>query len=176
MNKKIILITILSALLFSLNAWSADKRPISIDDVLQLSEVNSPSLSASRFHELAARKSIDIARANYFPTLNAEAIDSTGFSGSSGLLGVGGLMGSPYRSGISGGLVAQQTIWDFGRTYYDVEASKRQAELSKQDTRVTLYQVKQLALEIYYECAFFRSQRDIWAELSHHSAMITKRA
>lgn len=176
MNKKIILITILSALLFSLNAWSADKRPISIDDVLQLSEVNSPSLSASRFHELAARKSIDIARANYFPTLNAEAIDSTGFSGSSGLLGVGGLMGSPYRSGISGGLVAQQTIWDFGRTYYDVEASKRQAELSKQDTRVTLYQVKQLALEIYYECAFFRSQRDIWAELSHHSAMITKEA
>jgi len=176
MNKRIILFLILGTLFLSLNAWCADKRPISIDTVLQLAEVNSPGLSASRFHELAASKAIDIARANYFPTINAEAIDSTGFSGSSGLLGVGGLMGSPYRSGLSGGLVAQQTIWDFGRTYYDVEANKREAELSQQNTRVTLYQVKQLALEIYYECSFFRSQRDIWAELTHHSAMITKEA
>ncbi len=38
-------------------------------------------------------------------------------------------MGSPYRSGYGAGFVAQQTIYDFGRTYYDVEASNYEANL-----------------------------------------------
>ena len=59
---------------------------------MRLAEKNSPKLSASRFYEIAANKSINIARANYYPTLNLEAIDSTGFPGSSGLTEVGGLM------------------------------------------------------------------------------------
>ena len=56
-------------------------------------------------------------------------------------------------------LSAEQTIWDFGRINIGVEVSKHEAELSKQDTRITLYQVKQLTLEIYYECTYFRTQR-----------------
>jgi outer membrane protein TolC len=153
----------------------ADVWPnISIDEVLRLTEINSPRLTASKYREIVAKKSVDIAKSNYFPTLSAEAIDDTGFAGSAGLLGVSGLMGSPFRSGYGAGLVGQQLIYDFGRTYYDVEASRHEVELSKQDTRVTLYQIKQLALQTYYECAFFRTERDIWGRLSHESEIITK--
>ena len=155
---------------------ASEKRAISIDKVLELAAINSPKLSVSRFQELAAKKSVAIARSNYYPTLSFEAMDSTGFPASSAGMGITGLMDSPYRSGISGGIVAQQTIYDFGRTYHDVEASKREVEFSKQDTRVTLYQVKQLALQTYYECSFFRTQQDTWGFLAHESGIITKEA
>jgi outer membrane protein len=171
--KKNIFLTII---LFSSPLWASENSAISIDKVMQFAELNSPKLSAERFHEIAAKKSIDIAKANYFPTVNFEAIDSTGFPGSSGLAGVSGLMGSPYRSGIGAGLIAQQTIYDFGRTYYDVEASKFESEFSKQNTRVTLYQIKQLALQTFYECAFFRTQSDTWSHLGQESGRITKEA
>jgi outer membrane protein len=175
MKTRIIFVCLTSLFaLTSTDVWAGEKRTMTLDEVLRLAENNSPRLSASRFRELVADKSVDIARANYLPTLRAEAIDDTGFSGSAGLLGIGGLMGSPYRSGYGAGLVAQQTVWDFGRTYYDVEASKREVELSKQNTKVTLYQIKQLALQTFYECAFFKTQRDIWAQLGHESSIITK--
>jgi len=158
-------------------AWTKDKPFISIDEVMRLAELNSPKLSMDRFREIAAKKSVDIARSNYFPTINLEAIDDTGFSGSSAIAtGIGGLMGSPYRSGVGAGVIAQQTIYDFGRTYYDVEAAKYESEFSKQNTRVTVYEVKQLALQTFYECAFFRTERDIWMRLSGESGIITKEA
>lgn len=157
-------------------AMASEKKPLSIDEVMQLAENNSPRLSVARFREIAAKKSVDIARSNYFPTLSAEAIDSTGFPGSSSELDVVGMEGSPYRSGFGAGLVVQQTVYDFGRTYYDVEASKSEVEFSKQDTRVTVYEVKQLALRTFYDCTFFRTQRDTWERLSHESGIITREA
>lgn len=163
-------------LLSSANLYAAAEKVFSIDDVMHLAEINSPKLSAARFHEIAADKSVDIAKANYYPTLNFEAIDSTGFPASSSGTNVTGLMDSPYRSGYGAGLVAEQTVYDFGRTYYDVEASKHEAEFSRQETRVTTYQVKQLALETFYDCAFFRTQRDTWGQLSHESGIITHEA
>lgn len=155
---------------------ASEKKPISVDYAMHLAEKNSPLLSAAQFREIAARKSIDIARAAYFPTLNAEAIDSTGFPGSCNALGIEGLMGSPFRKGVAGGIVAEQTIYDFGRTFYNVEAAKHEAESTHQNTKVTLYQVKQLTLQIYYECAKFRTLRDTWTDLCKESASITKEA
>ena len=161
---------------FSCNLWATASKLLSIDEVMHLAEINSPRLSAEKLHEFASKKSVDIARSNYFPTLNLEAIDSTGFPGSTTGADVTGLMGSPYRSGYGAGLVAQQIIYDFGRTYYDVEASNNEVELSKQNTRVSTYEVKQLALQTFYNCAFFRSQRDTWEELRHESGIITNQA
>lgn len=170
----VIQLLILFVIVFSQDVWANEKRVITLYEVLKLTETNSPRMSASRFRELVAAKSVDIAKANYYPSLSAQAIDDTGFSGSANYLEIGGLMGSPYRSGYGAGLIAQQTIWDFGRTYYDVEASKHEVELSKQNTRITLYQIKQLALQTYYECAFYKTERDIWANLWRESAKITK--
>jgi outer membrane protein TolC len=174
--KKSKLILIFLLLIFSSKLFANEKKTLSLDEVMRLAETNSPRLSAAQFHEIAAKKSVDIARSNYFPTLNVEGIDSRGFPGSSAGVEVTGLMDSPYRSGSSAGVVAQQTIYDFGRTYYDVEASKNEVEFRKQDTRVTLYEVKELALQTYYDCSFFRTQRDVWKHLSHESQIITREA
>jgi outer membrane protein TolC len=177
MKRKILFFNmVLLVLVMPADLYAREKREMSIDQVMRLAELNSPKLSASRFREIAAERSVDVARSNYFPTVNAEAIDSTGFPASSAGVGVTGLMGSPYRSGYSVGLVAEQTIYDFGRTYYDVEASKNATEYSKQNTRVNIYEVKQLALQAFYDCAFYKTQRDIWGHLSDESAIITHEA
>lgn len=160
-------------LILSTEAYG-DEPPIAIDDVLRITATNSPKLSASRFREIVAKKSIDIAKANYWPSLTAEAIDDTGFQGSMKLLEIGGLMGSPYRSGYGAGLILQQIIWDFGRTSYNVEATRHAYEVSKQDTRIRLYQIELFALQTYYECTYFRTERDIWKELIYELAIITK--
>jgi outer membrane protein TolC len=161
MKRKILFFNmVLLVLVMPADLYAREKREMSIDQVMRLAELNSPKLSASRFREIAAERSVDVARSNYFPTVNAEAIDSTGFPASSAGVGVTGLMGSPYRSGYSVGLVAEQTIYDFGRTYYDVEASKNATEYSKQNTRVNIYEVKQLALQAFYDCAFYKTQRN----------------
>lgn len=162
--------------LFSAGLFAAEKRMLSIDEVMHLTEVNSPQLSADRFREIAANKTVDIARANYFPTLSFEALDTTGFPGSSTGTGVTGLMDSPFRKGLAAGLVAEQVVYDFGRTYYDVEASKHASEYTKQNTRVTIYQIKQLALQTFYECTFFRTQQNKWGRLEKESSIITKEA
>lgn len=168
---------ILLILIISLNVpniWASSVREISLEEVIRLAEMNSPRLSAAKLREIAAEKGIDIAKSNYFPTINAESIYSQGFPGSSGLTGVGGLMGSPYRSGVGAGFVAKQTIWDFGRTFHAVKASKYETELSEQETKVTLYEIKQLALKKFYECAFFKTQRELWTYLEGESGIITK--
>lgn len=153
-----------------------ERKPISVDYAMHMAEMHSPSLSVAEFNEIAAIKSIDVARAPYFPLINAETLVSSGFPGSESALGITGLIGSPFRKGAAGGAVAEQIIFDFGRTYFNVEAAKHEAESSHQTTRVTAYQVKQLTLQIYYECTKFRTLRDVWAGLSKKSAVITKEA
>lgn len=154
---------------------NAEKKVLSVDEVMRLTELNSPKLSANRFYELAAYKSVDVARSNYFPTLNFEAIDSVGFPASNPV-GVTGLMDSPYREGLAGGLVTKQIVYDFGRTFYDVQAACHETEFARQNTRVTLYQIKQLALRAFYECTFYNTQRLKWENLAKESAIITREA
>lgn len=162
-------------ILFSSQAI-AEKKILSVDEVMQLTEINSPQISADKFRELVAQKSVDVAKANYYPTLSFEAIDSTGFPGSSAATGITGLMDSPFRSGLAAGLVAKQIVYDFGRTYYDVQATKHETEYAKQNTRVSLYQIKQLALVTYYDCTFFHTEQDTWKTLESESSVITKEA
>jgi outer membrane protein TolC len=141
-----------------------------------MAERHSPSLSAAIFNEIAARKSICIALAAYSPIINAEVLDSAGFPGSNDGIGIEGLMGSPFRKGPAGGVVAKQVLFDFGRTFYNVETAKHEAESASQNTRITIYQVKQLTLQLYYECTKYRTLQDVWGHLSNESAVITKEA
>ena len=85
-------------------------------------------------------------------------------------------MGSPFRHGAAGGVVAEQTIWDFGRTSSQVKKARYEVEYNKEDTQVTVYQVKRLSLETFYECSKFKSLRDIWSNLAGRSGIITDEA
>lgn len=152
------------------------KHTLGIHEILRLAEKNSYSIKEAQFNILVAQKEIELAKAAYFPVLRAEAIDSTGFPASSSWLGVQGLMGSPYRSGLSGGLVAKQTVVDFGRTVASVKAASSQQDVLNQTRNVTAYEVKLFALQAYFNCARFKSQSIIWSQLAKESEIITKEA
>lgn len=173
MNKRIyaIGISVLLPLMFAINGYA--QNDITIEQALQRAEVNSYALTVSQYQKLAAKKAIIIAKAGYFPVLNFEAIDSWGFPGSSGWIGVEGLMGSPYRKELSGGVVAKQTLYDFGRTKYDVKRAEDEVELAKQNSKITAYEVKLLTLASYYDCAQYRTLESIWSHLSKEAEVIT---
>lgn len=176
-RRKMSKIVRLFMILFSLNAGilNANTNTVSeINELLQLAEDNSFAISAAQYHELAAKRGIIIAKSGYFPTLNFEAIDTKGFPGSSGWIGVEGLMGSPFRKGFSEGLVAKQTIYDFGRTRFDVKKSKYEVEYAKQNTKVTAYEIKLLALMAYYDCVQYQALQNIWKDLGAKAEIITK--
>jgi outer membrane protein TolC len=174
MNKNIIHKFMIFILFFIPSLNANQERIISIEEILNLAEQNSYAMSAAQYQELAAKKAIIIAKAGYFPVVNLEAIDSFGFPGSSGWIGVEGLMGSPFRKELSGGLVAKQILYDFGRTSSDVKKSKYEADFAKQNTKVTAYDVKLLALLTYYDCSQYRTLEHIWGDLSKEAAIITK--
>lgn len=149
---------------------------MSTEELLRLAAKNSQSITQAQLKVLVTKKDIDVAKAPYFPILNAEAMDSAGFPGSSAWIGEEGLIGSPFRSGIAGGVVAKQLVLDFGRTAADVRAAHAQVAVSQQSTHVTAYEVKVLALQVFYQCAKFKKQRDIWARLAKESAIINREA
>lgn len=164
-------------LIFPGITFAKELSPVfSLQKVMTLADKNSNFLSEAKLHEIVAEKNISIARADYFPTVDAQAIESTGFPASNNLLGVSGIMGSPYRSGVAGGAVVQQTLFDFGRRSHAVKEARYNALYSKETTKLTQYEVETMALEAFYDCENDRTQRDTWRQLKKESAIITKEA
>ena len=138
---------------------------LTLGEVLGQSEENSPRLKASRLQEKAAHEGVGAAQSAYSPSVSAEGIDSWGFPGSSGALGIGGLMGSPFRSGAAAGLVATDTLFDFGRTYSNVKTAKNVEDLQHEGIEVDRYSVDLDVLQTFYACSRFRSEHEVWDSL-----------
>ncbi|CAM2939194.1 type I secretion outer membrane protein, TolC family [Legionella steigerwaltii] len=158
------------------SVWANTKHILTTEELLRLAERNSQSITQAQLDVIVKQKEIDVAKARYFPVLRAEALDSAGFPGSSAWLGTEGLVGSPYRSGPTAGVVTKQLIYDFGRTAAAVKAARSQVDVAKQSTRVTAYQVQLFALQAYYQCATYKKKQEIWSKLAKESALITKEA
>jgi outer membrane protein len=144
------------------------------DFVLQKAVKDSPELHEIQLNEEASEQEVGVKRANYFPTLDFQALDSSGFPGSSGYLGVGGLMGSPFRSGPSAGLISKFTVYDFGRTGNRVEEAKSLLEVTRANSQLSLQAVKQEVLLHLIECAHFQSLKRNWGEIAQESAVIQR--
>ena len=173
MKKKLVF----SYLMFlSLN--QAISKELSLQDVIQMSNQVNPSLKAAASHVEAAKKSIDIAKSAYYPTLDLEAIDSTGFSGSTSALGIGGLMGSPFRSGGSIGLVSKWTIWDFGRTRATTEVAHQAMAVAEERGGISKQKLQMMGVRVFYACARDRTKMEAWyfleTEASHIEAEVKK--
>ncbi len=148
-------------------------HPLTIPEVLKLAEQVSPDLKASLQRERAAQQNISILKALYLPTLNAEAIDSFGFPGSSGALGVSGLMGSPFRSGPAAGMTGSLTLFDWGRGY-SVEASKAELKSVQEQTRITRYGIDQFALQLFLDAGRFRGQNEAYAQIAAEVSRVAR--
>lgn len=174
MKKTIFLI--LMMLIITFNAIASNPTVLNLATLLELAESNSELISVEKFNELVAKEAITVARAGFFPTLSFEAIDTTGFPGSSNFNGMRGLMNSPFRKGVSAGIKSEATVWDFGRTTNAVKSAQFQSQYAKENTKVTAFEVKKLALQVYYECSFYKSQAKLWKKLNKESELINHEA
>jgi outer membrane protein len=162
-------------LLYGLNnIASADVKEVSLNEILSQVEAKDPSIASANYREKAAQENIGVSKSNYLPTLSIEAIDSAGFPGSSSMAGVGGLMGSPYRSGLAAGVVGKQTIWDFGRTSSKVTLAEEESQGLHDDIKIKKLQIEENAIKVFFECSFYRSQMEVWKNLGEESAIVTK--
>jgi outer membrane protein TolC len=163
---------LIAALLTAGPSWGA--APLGIVEVLRKAEETSPELKAALARMKEAGESIRVARAGYYPTLDVEGVDSTGFPGSSGWLGYGGLMGSPFRSGPTGGAVSRFTVFDFGRTFYDTKAAQEEWRASLENVKILRYQVYMAALKLYFDAVRFRSEQETWQSLGKQIDIIAR--
>jgi outer membrane protein len=101
-------------------------------------------------------------------------IDSTGFPGSSGGLGIGGIVGSPYRSGVGAGLVLKGTIYDFGRTQNRVALANAREKGTKIDSEVSVLNIKKEAILHLIQCSHWLSLAEKWKDLSASSSLVQR--
>lgn len=148
-------------------------REVGVEDVLSAAEQASPELKAAAARESQARDAVVLRRYSYYPTLDAEGVDSWGFAGSNGALGLGGVMSSPFRKGLTGGLVSQVTLFDLSRGY-GVRAEKSRLEAAQARTRVVRYMLDQAALRIYFEGVRDRGQMEAWQQVGAETAKVMK--
>ncbi len=141
---------------------SAHAELLHLSDVLNLSEKNSAAITVAESAAQASKSAIRIARSSYFPTINLEAIDSSGFAGSNGQLGIGGLMGSPYRSGIAYGVVGKLNVWDFGRTSNAVSSAEHSHLAHKEEILLQLQELDDEATHVFFDCVRYQSQKEAW--------------
>jgi outer membrane protein len=163
---------VISSILLFASDRALASAPYTIDEFLSLTAKHSPKLAESRAHEEATKSSIGVAESGFLPSLSFEAIDSSGFAGSSAETGVGGIMSSPFRSGYAYGAVLTQTIWDFGRTTNQVRAAESAADSAAASTGVSLYQVQLDAVRTFYHCSLDRSEMDAWNSMLEESKLV----
>jgi len=172
MHLRIIIQTLMALVVFSSGNGLAAPHEITIQEALTRAAQVSPEVAGSRMKDVAAQDRIEVARAGYFPKVDLEALDSTGFPGSTGHLGVAGMVSSPYRSGAAAGIVTTVPIWDFGRTSNAVTAAEHSALSQKEDTNYLRYRVYQTTLQIYYQCSLYRNLRESWTQLAEGARLV----
>lgn len=150
----------------------ARSEEYTLNEVLNLTRAHSPDVAVAKAQRDVASDQVGISKAQYLPKVNLEAIESSGFPGSSGRTGVGGIMGSPYRSGFGIGLTLEQTLWDFGRTQSAVAADEVRVEIASVGIDLSFFRNESAAIRAFYECSLFRSQADGWEYIRKESEII----
>jgi outer membrane protein TolC len=149
-----ILLFSLTFLLFSVTTEAAE---LSLIDFLKTAWESGPVHKGEALQTDASDELIGSARGKYLPHVSLDAIDSTGFPASNSDLGVGGLMGSPFRTGPAGGVVVEQTIYDFGRIQSALELAKADKSLSQARLAADKFQFLFSIGQLYLSCARSRT-------------------
>ena len=130
-------------------------------------------LTATQSQEKVAESAVAVAKGDYLPHLEADFADTGGFPGSSSSMGIGGLVGSPYRSGPGAGLIATTTLWDFGRTSASVHAADHLWEAQKSQTQLAQIDVDSLAARLFFDCARYESQLVAWTQMYTETRIVS---
>jgi outer membrane protein TolC len=149
-------------------------RELTLAEALSAAEKADPALEAARQREASAQAGVGVADSARYPVVSADAVDSWGFPGSSGALGLGGLVGSPYRSGAAAGLVARDTLYDFGRTAVISRTARQEREVRRQETELERRALDLDVLRAFEECSRFRSGREVWDRLHGETELVAR--
>ena len=146
----------------------------SVKDLLNAAVANSARLDSAHAAEQVAALRKNLAETGYMPTVDAAIIDSTGFAGSTGQLGVGGIPGSSYRKGLGYGLTATDTLFDFGKTSRNIEGADVEVAARRAQTALTKVEVQRGALDAMLECSLAKSQSLNWQKVGEMAAITEK--
>ena len=147
-------------------------RETSLGDFLNTAWTSSSWKQAAVHKKEQAEQIKQSVEGRMLPQLSLEAIDTTGFPASSSDLRIGGIMGSPFRSGGAAGIVVEQRIYDFGRIRSILEGAKAEARLSDAKIDEEKLNFMSRLVRLYLTCAqafSMKRQNDrlmSWAELN----------
>ncbi len=145
--------------------WSQNEE-LGLKQFLSLTEQNSPSLKAENYREEEVNQSARAEDSGFFPTLDASAVDSSGFPGSaSGLDGFSGLVASPYRKGAAADAFIKWDLLDLSQ-WSRSAAAHDEVDAIREKTKLQTSLVDQKALEIYLGTVLLRGNRDAWQSLA----------
>ena len=154
----------------------ANQEPdaITLHEVLDKAVSSSQRVQTTMALEVAAAADVGIAKAGYLPTAEFQLIDSIGFPGSSSALGISGIAGSPYRSGLAGGFVVQQQIWDFGLTDAKIHVAEKDVDSRRVLTQFEAQRAQLAALAIFTKCSEQQSEAKFYKHLVKDTQLVAK--
>ncbi len=158
--------------LLTLGAAQAQEAPVkmTLGQVLRLAEKNNPTLLATLSREKEAGEFTRVADAGFYPDLGLDAVDSTGFPGSSsgfgtaGLNSFPGLVASPYRQGPGAGAYAKWDLLDLS-VWHQSASARYEYGASRQRTLFETERVDEQALGLYLDAVRLRGNREAWQGL-----------
>lgn len=144
---------------------------LTVAEALRRAEAASPELKAALAQEEQARQSLEIIKAQYYPSLFLQGIRGYGLTGSkfsgvtSGAFGLSGVMGSSPATEPGVGLLSRATLWDLNRESALKTARQRLLAVREQN-RVARYKLYQATLQAFFGGVRNRSQQEAWQELA----------
>lgn len=144
---------------------TSSAQEISLVDFLRQAWEKGPVSQAEGLQNSASDEFVHSVQGKYLPHVALDAIDSTGFPASNSALQVGGLMGSPFRSGAAGGVVVTQTVYDFGRIESALKEVKAERSLVQARLAEDKMRYLESAAQVYLACARARSLQENDEEL-----------
>lgn len=164
MKKGLFIFIVSNIMIFS--QLSAEKKIITVDEIIKRLDQTDPEIAASRFRVIAARKTAEKANSAYYPKIELQGLVPVpgGMPGSYGEIGVRGVMISPFHTGNSIGFLGTYTLFDFGRTKNAVKAAEQDELTKKEEARIARIHTIQNTLHIYYDCIKLQSLSEVWKE------------
>lgn len=140
-------------------------QDLSLQDVLVSADRFSPEVRAALAAEDKAKADVGVRESGLYPTLEAQGVQSYGFPGSNGALGLGGIMSSPFRKGPTGGLVSRLDVLD-ARSLYGISTAKRELAAAQARTKIARYRSDLSAAQAYFDAVRDRGGAILWSELA----------
>jgi len=130
MKKLLINLSVVLMISFGGSAWAQPPAPrdappnLTLQEAIRTAIEKHPALQSSEFAVQGAEARSKQAEAPYYPQVGGSAIQTNGALRSNAVLRPSGSLISPNQSDVTVGVVASQTLYDFGQTASRVDAQR----------------------------------------------------